>query len=124
MDTDAYDTNGEAPELNITAQRVSDSQSIVTVRLSAEVLLVDKLDVTKAKQRSDFVGKLCEGRNGIDPRAVESLLMQVAATQVDQKSEPAPAVPSREALLAKLSPLACEQARSMLNDPLLLKLIL
>ena len=51
----------------------------VTARLNGEILACDTFNLTKAKQRADYVTQLCHGRPGMDPAKVEAELLKVAA---------------------------------------------
>jgi hypothetical protein len=51
----------------------------LTVKLAGEVVAVEKLDLTKPKQRAAFVARLCDGREGIDAATVEAELLKLAA---------------------------------------------
>ena len=70
----------------------------------------------------EYVGKLCDGRPGINRQEVEQYLLQLAA-QEEREDNPQPAGPSREELLEDMTPLARQQARSMLEVPQLVKRI-
>ncbi len=60
----------------------------LTAKLGGELVAVEKLDLTKPKQRADFIGRLCDGREGIDRQAVEAELLRLAA-DLAVKPEPA-----------------------------------
>jgi hypothetical protein len=114
--------NGDA-ELNITAQKASETQTTITVRIGADVVLVDKLDVSKQKSRGEFVRKLCGDRPGINSAEVEQLLLQLAASQAEPKEEKPQVGPTRDELLEGMTPLARQQAREALDNPQLVRLV-
>jgi hypothetical protein len=51
----------------------------LTAKLAGEVLAVESVNLTKPKARTEFVARLCDGRQGIDAQAVEAKLLQLAA---------------------------------------------
>jgi hypothetical protein len=51
----------------------------LTVRLAGDVLAVETLNLAKPKARAAFIASLCEGRQGIDPKAVDAELLRLAA---------------------------------------------
>jgi hypothetical protein len=58
----------DATGLIIEATPASRTQTMLTVRLAGDVLLVDKIDLSKVKARERFADALCEDRPGIDHR--------------------------------------------------------
>jgi hypothetical protein len=85
METD--NGNGFTIECNPTGRNGSVT---LTARLVGDVLEVQTLDLTKPKQRNEFVGAVCEGRNGIDREALDSQLKKLAA-DLASKPEAVPA---------------------------------
>jgi hypothetical protein len=118
------DSNGDG--LNITASRISKTQTTVTVRLGGDVLYVDKLDLGKRKAREAFAEQVCGECLGIDRAELDHLLMGIADTQAQQHGKPPgqSAGPSREELLDAMSPAVRQAARTMLEDPALISRIL
>jgi len=54
-------------------------KATVTARLGNEPLAVETIDLTNPAARTQFAGRLCEGRPGIDQQAVEGELLKAAA---------------------------------------------
>ena len=67
----------------------------LTARLGQEVLACETLNLTKPKQCADFTTRLCDGRPGIDPKAVGDELLRIAAELV---ARPEPAAVDPEAM--------------------------
>lgn len=61
----------------------------LTAKLAGEVLAVESVNLTKPKQRAEFVGRLCDGREGIDAAAVESKLLKLAFDLTAKPEAPA-----------------------------------
>ena len=61
----------------------------VTAKLGGDVLAVESLNLTKPKARADFAKRLCDGRAGIDPAAIESELLKAAADLASQPEKKA-----------------------------------
>ena len=59
----------------------------LTAHLGDEVVAHEKLDLGKPTARSRFAQKLCEGRNGIDPQAVERELVRIAVNEAGKRTE-------------------------------------
>ena len=91
----------------------------LTAKLGGDVLAVEKLDLTKPKQRADFAGRLCEGRPGIDAAAVESELLRLAADLAAKPETPAETAgkPDAAVLLEKMPEAARIEARNLLEAP-------
>mgnify|MGYP003748385171 CR=1 FL=1 len=51
----------------------------ITAKLAGETLACESLNLTKAKQRADFIKQVCNGRPGIDAATVEAELLKAAA---------------------------------------------
>ncbi|MBU4399284.1 MAG: hypothetical protein KKE86_08115, partial [Planctomycetes bacterium] len=84
---------------------------------------VEKLDLTKPKQRADFAQRLCNGRPGIDAAAVESKLLQLAADLAAKPEAPAELAekPDAAELLAKIPELVRAEACGLLDAPNLMQ---
>ena len=60
--------------------------AMITARIGAEVLAVEKMDLSRSKARETFAAKLCDGRPGIDPAAIEAELLKQAAQLAEAKT--------------------------------------
>ena len=60
----------------------------LTARLAGDVLHVEKLDLGKSKQRAAFATAVCDGRPGIDRKALEGELLKLAAELASKPEEP------------------------------------
>jgi len=60
----------------------------LTARLGAEVLAVQSLDLTKPKQRREFIDAVCSNRAGIDPEAIQGELLRLAADLASNRDNP------------------------------------
>ena len=65
-------------------------KATLTAKLAGKVVAVESLDLTKPKARADFAKRLCDGRAGIDPAAVEAELLQAAADLASRPAADAP----------------------------------
>jgi hypothetical protein len=54
-------------------------KATLTARLGAEVLAVQSLDLTKPKQRQEFIDAVCNRRPGIVPETIEAEMLRFAA---------------------------------------------
>lgn len=59
----------------------------LTARLDGDVLAVETLNWTKPKARAAFAASVCEGRQGLDPKAVEAELLRLAADWAQRMDE-------------------------------------
>jgi hypothetical protein len=50
----------------------------ITARINGDAVEVENLDISKSKDRADFVEKLCKGRQGIDPQRIDKALLGIA----------------------------------------------
>jgi len=104
----------------------SRTQTILTVRLGGDVLVVDKLDLAKPKSRDAFAATLCEGRPGVDRAEVDRKLLELAAERAQQSVQTEPRLnsgPTRQELLEAMPATVRVAARSMLDAPLLMRRI-
>ena len=65
-------------------------QATLTARLNGEPVALETLNLTKGKDRAAFVAKVCDGRPGIDAKAVEAELLRLAA-ELASKTDGQPA---------------------------------
>jgi hypothetical protein len=95
----------------------------LTAKLAGEVVAVEKLDLTKPKQRADFIGRLCNGREGINKADVEAELLRLAANQAAKPEAPAKSAgkPDAADLLEKMPESVRVEARVLLDDPNLMR---
>ena len=63
-------------------------QATLTVRLAGEVVTVETFNLTKPKVLADFIKRLCDGRPGIDAKAVEKKLLDLAADLANKLNAP------------------------------------
>ena len=94
-----------------------------TARLNGEPIHVDELNPRKDKERAGFLDKVCEGRPGIDRKAVEAVLLKLAA-DLAAKADEAPEAqgePDPAALLQATPEHVRAEARAMLESPDLLE---
>ena len=77
----------------------------LTARWGTEVLWVDALDLARPNHRQLFSDAVCNGRPNIDPEAVNTHLLQLAADFASKLEKPEaefPAHPDPAALLAAM----------------------
>ena len=98
--------------------------AVVTARIGDAVLAVQKLDLTRPKQRTDFAGQLVEAAPAIDPKDVERLLLdegaklakpKAKATATGEETKPDP--------LAAMPAAVKREAAALLESPDLLQRI-
>lgn len=97
---------------------------IVTVRLGQDPLAVQKLDITKASARGEFVESLANEHGGLDKADVERALLREAARLTEraattQKEESALETDPLVAMPAQVR----AEATAMLRDPKLVRII-
>jgi hypothetical protein len=61
----------------------------LTAKLRGEVLAVESVNLTKPKARAGFIDAICNDRPGIDRKAVEAKLLQLAADLATKPEAPA-----------------------------------
>jgi hypothetical protein len=100
-------------------------KATLTARRGDEVLAVELVDLTKPKARETFANAVCEGRAGVDRKELDAKLLKLAADVVSRpketESEIQPGVPDPEALLAAMPEAVRTRARTILDDPQLVK---
>jgi hypothetical protein len=63
-------------------------KATLTARLGGEAVAVQSLDLSKPKLRQEFRDAVCHDRPGIDPKAVDAELLQLAADLASKPDEP------------------------------------
>jgi hypothetical protein len=89
------DKNGLTLEWKPTGRQTA----TVTARLNGQVLTVESLNVAEPDARGRLVEQLCNGRPGIDPKAVEEHLLQLAADSAEGEQQR----PSQATMLVNLT---------------------
>ena len=109
-----FTTNGKA------------SGTTVTARIGDDVVAVDRIDVAKAKARSEFLDQVCSERPGIKRRIVEQLLKDQAAQYAKRQAESDEKTPEPESekLLLKMPQHVRDEARAMMESPDLMKSVM
>ena len=101
--------------------------AIVTVTLGDYVIDCRTLNLTKPKERDAFVGEICNGQDSINRADVEERLIRLAVDLHQPKQndrQPDTPIQDPERLLAEMPESVREEARLMLDDPNLMKLII
>ena len=123
MSTNERQADGAGLEL-VPSEKPRNGKWTVTALLDGDPIHVDDVALTRDTERARFAAKLCEGRDGIDKQAVESVLVRLAADLVSKRDtapEQEPSAPSAvEELLAAMPSTAKAEAKVMLEDPYLL----
>ncbi len=90
----------------------------LTARLAGEPIAVEAVNLAKSKDRAAFVASVCEGRPGIDAKAVEAELLRIAAELASKpERDENPSEPAPDDLLQKMPEAVRERARVMLESP-------
>ena len=83
--------DADSTKLEITcAPSGRDGTVTLTVKLGAEVLAVEKVDITRSKARDALVDLVCKDRSGIDSEGVSHELLAFAAKHAEESCEPSP----------------------------------
>lgn len=120
---DAAANQAISEELVLQYKPVTKTQSAVTAKLGGDVLYMDKFDLSKSKQRAEFVKSLQDAYPAIDAKQVEDELIGIATKNLDPPKQEEKRK-TREELLNSMTPLARQSARSMLEDEQLAKRLL
>lgn len=66
-----------------------DTEVTLTAEWDGALLAVDTLDVAKARQRAEFIKRVCDGRDYIDQGALDSTLLAIASMMSGRERGPA-----------------------------------
>ena len=66
-------------KLTLDIQPTKNGSADIVARLGGDVLLAERVNLTKSKQRDAFAARLCDNRPGLDAAAIDALLVQEAA---------------------------------------------
>ena len=92
----------------------------LTATLGDEVLAVESLNLTKGESRESFTKIVCNERPGIDPKAVETELLRMAAEVANKPDNPLVETSSSDdsaVALAAMPQAVREEAEAMLKAP-------
>jgi len=119
--------DGDRKELSIACGPSGrNGTAALTVRLGDDVLAAENVNLLEPKKRGEFANRLCDGRPGVDPKAVEAELLKLAADlakrpgrpEADPSGRPDPAT-----LLATMPEAVRAEASAMLEAPDLMQRI-
>ena len=96
----------------------------ITAALGGAVLACERLDLARGKHREAFTRRLCEGRPGLDPAAIEAELLRLAAELAARHDQPEPAPEAEVDHLAAMPEAIKRAAAALLESPKLLDTIL
>jgi len=119
--------DSNAPALVIDFSRTGTAaNTTITARIGDDVLAVDKIDLSKAKARTEFAASICKDHPGIEPDEVERLLTKQAAdfAVCESKQKEETTEPKSQELLDTMPQSVRDDARAMLDSPDLMKQVI